>query len=324
MTDTLYPSIMWGRKPYPHSGSNLGTGNRCGHDPANPALDQLALPATKSGYRPKLQQQLIDAAKHYYYTPKDMPLLSNLSRKVNRDGTPRQNRSEGREAQSLILSAILSMTDFCSLRVGTPMANGTFKSRSCDEIARACGLVEPSDDPSDPLPVASQRFHRGLQQLKRAAAIEVFEQYEEKPDGSKRARTAIKTVSANFLIALGRIPFAAFKTFRDECSKKLRNWRNKWRQAAPGEFDAAKAAELVRKDQFRIGSGTRKVKKNQTPKTLPGTNGHALVQTDYSAYVRDLTAQTMDEHPGVYGKALNALVRQRAMTLDQFRMRQAE
>jgi len=290
------PPMMWGRSSYKHSGQYLRTGNRCGHDPKKPDLERLALPQPKNGFMLKMQQTLIERAQQYYHAPKTLPLLSNLSRKRNRDGTPRQNRSEGREAQCLVLSAILAMTDYCSLRVGIPQPNGSFKQRSMDEIARACGLVKPvkptAENPA-PDDVPSKRFWRAIAQLKRAAAIEIFEQYEETPDG-KRGRPAIKTVSENFLIALGRLSFAAFKAFRDECSKKLRKWRNQWRTAAPGEFDAAKAAEKVRKDQMRLGGSTRKPRKNQTPKTLPDANPHAQLLADHSAHMADVAAKIAD------------------------------
>jgi hypothetical protein len=321
---------MWGRREYQYPGQHLGSGNRCGHNPDKPDLDRLALPKTKSGFRPKIQQALIDAAKDYFFAPQALPLLSNLSRRVNRDGTPRKNRSEGREAESLVLPAILSMTDFCSLRVGTPMPDGTFKPRSMDEIARACGLVVASRDPGETEPVASRRFYRTIKRLKRAAAITVFEQYEEKPDGTKRARVAIKAVSENFLIALGRVSFAALKEFRDECSRKLRNWRNSFRKARPGDFDAVKAAELVRREQLRQGFATHKPKrKNLTPKTLVDANGHEQSQADYSAWCALLEAQLVSE-AAEQGRRLGlkerleGLRRLGLLTYDQWRIRQLE
>lgn len=323
------PPMMWGRSSYKHPGQFLGSGNRCGHDPSTPALDKLALPPTKSGFMLKIQQQLIDRAQQYFHTPKDLTILSNLSRKVNRDGTPRQNRSEGREAQCLVLSAILSMTDYCSLRVGIPMPNGSFKSRTMDEIAKACGLVKAvkaTPEQPSPEPVPSKRFWRAIAQLKRAAAIEVFEQYEETPDG-KRARPAIKTVSQNFLIALGRISFDAFKAFRDECAKKLRNWRNKWRKAAPGEFDAAKAAEQVRREQALTGGMTRKKRKNQSPR-LPDVDLHTQLRNDHAAHVAEVAAKIAD-HIATHGtlslRERIALERSFGlMTWDQWQSRQPE
>ena len=323
------PPMMWGRSSYKHSGAFLGTGNRCGHDPKAPALDKLALPQTKNGYMLKMQQLLVDRAQQYFHTPKTLPILSNLSRKVNRDGTPRQNRSEGREAQCLVLSAILAMTDYCSLRVGTPMPNGSFKPRTMDEIATACGLVKPvkpTDEAPNPDPVPSKRFWRAIAQLKRAAAIEVFEQYEETPDG-KRARPAIKTVSENFLVALGRISFAAFKEFRDTCSRKLRNWRNKWRKAAPGEFDAAKAAEEVRRDQARMGGMTRKPRKNQSPK-MPDIDQHTQQLRDHAAHMAEVAAKIEDykaTHGAISLRERIALERKFGlMTWDQWKSRQPE
>lgn len=333
MIDTAAPAdrppMMWGRSSYKHSGQFLGTGNRCGHDPTKADLDRLALPQTNNGYLLKMQQLLIDRAQQYFHTPQKLTILSNLSRKVNRDGTPRQNRSEGREAQCLVLSAILSMTDFCSLRVGIPMANGTFKPRTMEEIAKASGLmraIKPTAEVPNPDPLPSKRFWRAISQLKRAAAIEIFEQYEETEDG-KRARPAIKTVSENFLIALGRISFAAFKEFRDTCSRKLRNFRNKWRKAAPGEFDAVKAAELVRREQALMGGRTRKPRKNQTPK-LPDVDRRTQMLRDHAAHMAEVAAK-VEDHIAIHGKLslrerLELQNRFGLMTWDQWQSRQPE
>ncbi|MNM35034.1 hypothetical protein D3C81_457000 [compost metagenome] len=294
------PTLSWGRRAYQHPGEYLGTGNRCGHKPEQLAEDRLALPQVRGGFYLKIQQQLIDAAKRYFYAPRELTLLSNLSRKRNHDGMPRQNRSEGREAQSLVLSAILSMTDFASLRVGTPMADGSFRSRSCDELARACGLTRPSRDPEHPEPVASGRFYRALAQLKQAAAITLYEQYEVKEDGSKRARVAIKTVSESFLIVLGRLSFAAFRAFRDECSKKLRKFRNNWRHANPQVNDVIAAGNAVQREQQARGlpwSRALPKRKNRAPR--PEVDPVQQLKDDYAQHVQDIEAKIADKYPGI-------------------------
>ncbi|MEQ0866929.1 hypothetical protein [Pseudomonas aeruginosa] len=287
--------------PFPRKGAFTGSGNRCGHDPQRLAEERLSLPMPQSGFFLKIQRLLIEAAKHYYYTPKALLLLSNLSRKVNKDGTPRQNRSEGREGHSLLLAAILSMTDFASLRVGRPLADGSFRHASCDELARLCGLTRPSRDPARPEPVASGRFFRTLKQLKKAGAVTLYEQYEELEDGRKRARTAIKTVSENFLIVLGRLSFAEFRKFREECSAKLRKFRNKWRKANPQIDDVKRAErELLKEQQSRklgwLNIPAKLKRKNQAPRQVEPLQ---QLQNDYAQHCLDVEAQIADRYPGV-------------------------
>ncbi|OSM50305.1 plasmid replication protein repA, partial [Aeromonas salmonicida subsp. salmonicida] len=92
---------------------------------------------------PHFIQTLIDKVRDYYAKPSLLPTLANLSGKINKlSGKPRQNRSEAREAESLVMQAILSRTDFASLRVGTPLPDGRFIHRTMVEIATIAGMVE--------------------------------------------------------------------------------------------------------------------------------------------------------------------------------------
>ncbi|MEJ6105786.1 plasmid replication protein repA, partial [Aeromonas salmonicida] len=117
---------MWGRSHYPHPGQWLGSGNRCGHRPDAPAWHHFNEPETRKPL-PHFIQTLIDKVRDYYAKPSLLPTLANLSGKINKlSGKPRQNRSEAREAESLVMQAILSRTDFASLRVGTPLPDGRF------------------------------------------------------------------------------------------------------------------------------------------------------------------------------------------------------
>ncbi|MEQ5769992.1 hypothetical protein NFH98_20690, partial [Halomonas sp. H33-56] len=239
--ETATCARMWGRTPYKHPGNWLGTGNRCGHNPERGEFDRYAIPETRR--LPRVQQQLLEGARDYYHAPGILPTLSNLSGKANADGSPRQNRSEGRAAESLVLSAIINHLDFASLRVGTPKPDGTFVSRSCGELARVAGLLAPNSDPDHPEP--SQRFWRAFRRLKIAGAFTVHKQYEERPDGSKRARPAIKAVSMQFLVCLGKVGYQKLKEFRTWASNKLKKLRRKHRERFPEANDAAQARHRV-------------------------------------------------------------------------------
>ena len=291
-------AIMWGRTPYPFPGQNLGTGNRCGHNPELLASDRLNLPTVADGHRLKIVTDLIEKAREYFFDPASVPLLAYVSDKKNLDGSPRQNRSEGREAQSLVWSAIVCVMDYSSLRVGQPKKNGTFRNYTFDEIARMCGLTEPGANPGD-LPVACSRFRRAVEVFKKAGAIEVFEQYEETPDGM-RGRPAIKTVSEKFLMSMGRISKVALDRVRKKASKSLRDWRNGAVQSGVQTDDEyKKVTAQVRSKQVKKGLFPKPAIKNQQPKDVVPDNSHEAVDGDWSAYVAMIQTRVLAQNEGV-------------------------
>lgn len=291
-------AIMWGRTPYPYPGQNLGTGNRCGHDPQRLASDRLNLPSVTNDHRLKIVTDLIEKAKEYFFNPASVPLLAYVSDKKNLDGSPRQNRSETREAQSLVWSAIVCVLDYSSLRVGQPKKNGTFRNYTFDEIARMCGLTEPCADPSG-LPIACSRFRRAVEVFKKAGAIEVFEQYEDTPDGM-RGRPAIKTVSEKFLMSMGRISKLSMKRVRDKATKALRNWRNGAIQSGIQTDDEYKQVTAqVRSTQAKKEIFPKPAIKNRKPKELVPDNSHEAVDADWAAYVDMMKAQVLAQNGGV-------------------------
>ncbi len=201
MADAGPQPLSWGRKEYKYPGLYLGTGNRCGHDPQTLAVDRLDLHAPKGGKWPRLIQAGITRIQAYFDNAKALEPLAYLSNKRNKDGSMRQNRSEARESQALVLSVIFTYLDLKSLRVGYYTNTGAFVSISFLEIARRCDMTCSIKDPENEgefKEVPTSRFWRTVRDLKSAGVIDVFEQYEEK-DAGKRALTAIKTFSAKFL-----------------------------------------------------------------------------------------------------------------------------
>lgn len=198
--------LCWGLKTYKYPGLFLGTGNRCGHDPLTLAVDRLNLHTPSGGNWPKLIQVSIDRIQAYFDNARALEPLAYLSDKRNKDGQPRQNRSEARESHALVLSVIFTYLDLKSLRVGYYTNTGAFVSISFLDIARRCDMtcqVKARDDAGEVIAgqykeVPTSRFWRAVRDLKKAGAISVFEQYEEK-DAGKRALTAIKTFSEKFL-----------------------------------------------------------------------------------------------------------------------------
>lgn len=291
-------AIMWGRTPYPYPGQNLGTGNRCGHNPERLASDRLNLPPVAGGHRLKIVTDLIERAREYFFNPALVPLLAYVSDKKNLDGSPRQNRSEGREAQTHVWSAIVCAIDYSSLRVGQPKKDGTFRNYTFDEIARMCGLTEPGANPGD-LPVACSRFRRAVEVFKKAGAIEVFEQYEETPDGM-RGRPAIKTVSEKFLMSMGQISKVAMERVRKKASKALRDWRNGAIQSGVQTQDEyEKVTAQVRSLQAKKAMFPKPAVKNQKPKDVVPDNSHEAVAADWSAYEAMIQARVLAQNEGV-------------------------
>ena len=259
--DTNLPkdaAFMWGRAHYPHPGKWLGSGNRCGHKPSSPAWHLFKAPETKKPL-PYFIQELIERVRHYYAQPTLLPTLANLSGKVNKlSGKPRQNRSEAREAECLVLEAILSRTDFASLRAGTPLPDGRFIHRTMVEIATIAGMVEDAIDKETKQLVnrPTQRFWRAIRRLKIGGAIDIHKQYETLEDGTIRARPGIKTVNMHFLVALGRISYEKLKAFRTHCSKALKRDADSHKQQFPDMHDPDIANRRLRDLQREKGIKT--------------------------------------------------------------------
>lgn len=305
----LTPLLRWGRAEYQHPGHWWGTGNRCGHDPLKGEFERYQPPETQRAL-PKVQQMLLDGVREYYEQPRILPTLSNLSGKANNDGSPRSNRSEGRAAECLVLSAIIQYADFASMRVGTPRPDGAFLPRSCGELAKVAGLTEPGCDPSYPQP--SQRFWRAFRRLKLAGAFTVHQQYETQPDGSKRARPAIKQLSMQFLVCLGKVGWQKLKEFRTWCSNKLKKLRRKHREQFPEQHDAEQARrQMATAQAAEEGIQTRLPIKRRGRRDTPDADPDLEAQRRYNREINDYFAHVMANNPGASAAEVRELVRLR-------------
>jgi hypothetical protein len=293
--------------------SHINSGNRCGHDPQNPAWHKFKQPAKKNKL-PIVVQKLIEGIKSYYYTPHDvMPTLASLSGSVNQNGSLRKPRTDGCEPAVLIMQSILQFTEFASLRVGTPLSNGEFINRCCDEIAVVSGLVTDSSTSDNIIP--SQRFWRGWEKLKKSGAFTVHKiyriidgEFETKADGSKapkmRAVSAIKLLSPDFLVATKLITYAQLDALRVWCADKLRMTKETFNRKNPEAADARTARNKL-KMRLALG-GTSKTavnKVNKTVSTAPlKTNPQsAELKRQYgqelAAYAATLSAEHPDKPP---------------------------
>lgn len=303
-------TLTWGRSTYTHPGRFWGTGNRCGHDPAKGEFERYQAPEMKREL-PRVMQKLLEGARAYYEAPSTLPTLSNLNGKANADGNPRCNRSEARAAESLVLSAIITHTDFATLRVGTPTQDGGFIHRSCGDLAKVAGLLDAKHS-TDDHPEPSQRFWRAFRRLKLAGAFTIHQQYETLADGSKRARNAIKAVSFQFLVALGKVGYEALKKFRTWCSNRLKKSRAKHREQFPEQYDAAKARHHVATKQVsETGIKTHLPKVRRGPRDIPDANSEKEQQRHYSRMVNDYFTHVASNNPGASAAEIRALVRKK-------------
>lgn len=171
------------------------TGNRCNHDPKNPRLE-LDFTHKRRGKLPAILQACIDNLQAYYYDRSILRPLAELDVSDKRvTAGKRSNRSEAREAEVLIITAILESLDITSMLVGVP-TGGKFIHRSTYELAKMAGLLDPeTDEPHG-------RFKRTMSRIRRSGMMETTRTTFKSASGEVRAGIGIKKVSDEFIIML--------------------------------------------------------------------------------------------------------------------------
>lgn len=273
MDSCAQDNLFWGKRPYQFHGKWLGSGNRCGHNPA--ALNEDLFNYPKKDRIQETVTDLLLGVSRYFHSPMLLPTLANLTGKKNNDGQLRSNRSEAREADALVLKAIIHSTDWSSMRVGTPKDDGTFKPRDGVYLAKVSGLAKRSID-ADGVETwePTGRFWRAFRRLRIAGAIDVFNVFVTKSDGSKRARPAVKKVNQDFLVSMGVVTYAKLKKLRDWASKTVRARQNQFKAKYPGFDDAEKARQ-------NLGIKKHKARSVNT-KPRPDLKGDAALQEKYA------------------------------------------
>lgn len=145
-----------------------------------------------------IKQAMSDAVR-YYWEPEIIPTLYKLPifrrsammtlEEVNK-AEFHHNRSERRQAQVRVIQALIARLDLGTLKVGTPLPDGTFRYRSFEEIRQLSELT-------------LSRFKRAIADLKAARLIDVTEVRVQNADGDYRSRPAIKSISMQLLLSLG-------------------------------------------------------------------------------------------------------------------------
>ena len=148
------------------------TSNRCGHDPAAPRWFE---PPPQHAARPKILLQLQERVRAYFDDPTVLPSLNAAN------GSPRQQRSERREACLDLLGALVHYLDLATLRVGIPQADGSIHGLSLAFLAERAGL-------------GRRRAERACRDLRRAGLITVYPHLQKTGDDRYRSRPAIRGV----------------------------------------------------------------------------------------------------------------------------------
>ena len=183
-----------------HDGLNVGSGNRCGHNPTAPRF--LVRPHVQN--MPKFIARSIDLVEHYYYRLKDLPQLDTLNRH-------RKKRSERREAVIQTLKALLKYMDLVTMTVGIPTKDGQV----------GLTLLRLHQETTISFP----RFKRAIADLRAAGLLSISQPRMTNSAGQVRGLVGIKAISASLFEAL-KIDFW-LRRERERASKRQRAKANK-------------------------------------------------------------------------------------------------
>ena len=183
-----------------HDGLNVGSGNRCGHNPTAPRF--IVRPHVQN--MPKFIARSIDLVEHYYYRLKDLPQLDTLNRH-------RKKRSERREAVIQTLKALLKYMDLVTMTVGIPTKDGQV----------GLTLLRLHQETTISFP----RFKRAIADLRAAGLLSISQPRMTNSAGQVRGLVGIKAISARLFEAL-KIDFW-LRRERERASKRQRAKANK-------------------------------------------------------------------------------------------------
>ncbi len=183
-------------------------GNRCGHDPAAP---RWFAPPPQHAARPKILLQLQERVRAYFDDPKVLPSLNAAN------GSPRQQRSERREACLDLLGALVHYLDLATLRVGIPQADGSTQGLSLAFLAEKAGL-------------GRRRAERACRDLRRAGLVTVYPRTQSTGDDHYRGLPAIRGVPVALFQVFGLSKWLQHE--RDKAVKRRRRDRRRQETAA--------------------------------------------------------------------------------------------
>ena len=198
-----FPSARPDRLAIALAGVVTGTGNRCGHDPTAPRWFE---PPPQHANRPKILRQLQERVRAYFDDPKVLPSLNAAN------GSPRQQRSERREACLDLLGALVHYLDLATLRVGIPQADGSIQGLSLAFLAEKAGL-------------GRRRAERACRDLRKAGLVNIHPRAQKTEDGHYRGQPAIRGVPEALFQVFGLAKWLQHE--RDKAVKRRRRHRRR-------------------------------------------------------------------------------------------------
>ena len=160
------------------------SGNRCGHDPAQPNLTPARPISKGKGGLPRILSLAAERAKAWYRHPHKCHVLIKGNR---------QTRSERREAYQIIIETMLSFLDLASLCLGTPTPDNGFLDVDMKVLVDASGMSQ-------------RRCERAIADLKDAGLLEVRQPRQINEYGEYVGLRAIRVVREAFFEILNLGP----------------------------------------------------------------------------------------------------------------------
>jgi hypothetical protein len=200
-------------------------GNRCFHNPLSP---NFYTPPEQHGYRPAPIQMAGNRLPSFYTDPSCcLPSL-----RFSREST-RQERSEARERDVMVLGAILHYTELATMRVGVPLDNGNFISLSMIDIAIKVGWRKKEDTGTKGI----KRVWRSIKNLKKAGYLVVHRRWKKMLEGEQDyiGLPAVKCIAPKLFYELG-IKAKELNKARKQASARLKKKYRAFREKAEAEL----------------------------------------------------------------------------------------
>lgn len=167
-------------------------GNGCGHDPENPAWIQLVKDPDflrELGRRPKITRETVrEFTRLWWNNPRRFRTLHAAN------GSPKQTRSEIRDAQCIVMALVVMYCDFLSFRVGIPYKTHFDYMDRRILYARAARYG-----------ISKERVDESLQQFEKAGYITLHRRSEYDPDADRyTGKSSVIRFTEGFFALLGQ------------------------------------------------------------------------------------------------------------------------
>jgi hypothetical protein len=216
------------------------SGNRCGHDPAQPRLTPARPISRGKGGLPRILSLAAERAKAWYRHPQKCHVLNKGSR---------QTRSERREAYQIIIETLLSFLDLASLCLGTPTLDHGFVDVDMKSIVAASGISQ-------------RRCERAIADLKDAGLMEVRQPRKLNEHGEYVGLRAIRVIREAFFEFLDLGPMLqrerarATEALRRKAGRANRKLTDLMRRASQGLRGFLRRPAFSRAEQDRRDAET--------------------------------------------------------------------